>query len=142
MGVHIPAVLVLFACKTVLAGPPDQNAAFTQHENREWETKHSMMVCRRHEIQLYDPAEGVQMGPEHTPVPPLNPNFAMTSQCARAGIRLAIDWDMSHRSTPWRVWRVGCPSPIVDRRTGAVIGYKLPECGHRDTVICEIDSVI
>lgn len=86
---------MLFVCKTVLAGPPDQNAEFTRWENREWATKHSMMVCRRHEIQLYDPAESVQLGPDHTPVPPLNPNFAMASQCARAGIRLAIDWDMS-----------------------------------------------
>jgi hypothetical protein len=53
-----------------------------------------------------------------------------------------MDWDDAHRNTPWRVWRVGCPSPIVDTRTGTVIGYKLPECGHRDTVICEVDSVI
>jgi hypothetical protein len=30
----------------------------------------------------------------------------------------------------------------VDTRTGTVIGYKLPECGHRDTVICDTDSVI
>jgi len=30
----------------------------------------------------------------------------------------------------------------VDMRTGALIGYKLPECGHQDTVICETDSVI
>ena len=137
--VNIPAVLVLFVCKTIIAGPPDQNASFTHHENREWATKNSMMVCRRHEVQLFDPAEGQ---PDHSPASPLNPNFALASQCARAGIQLAIEWDQGHLNTPWRVWRVGCPSPIVDRRTGHIIGYKLPECGHRDTVICEIDSVI
>ena len=142
MGVQIPPVLVLIVCKTVIAGPADQNAAFTNYENREWATQHSMMVCRRHEIQLFDPAEGVQFGPAQAPTPALNPNFALASQCARAGIRLATDWDQSHRNTPWRVWRIGCPSPIVDLRTGTVIGYKLPECGHRDTVICETDSVI
>ena len=142
MGVQIPPILVLIVCKTVLAGPPDPNAAFTRAENREWATQHSMMVCRRNEVQLYDPAEGMQIGPNDDPVRPLTPDFANFGQCARAGIRLSMDWDESHRNTPWRVWRVGCPSPIVDMRTGTVIGYKLPECGHRDTVICEVDSVI
>jgi hypothetical protein len=142
MGVQIPPILVVIACKTMLAGPLDENAKFTGYENLEWATEHSMMVCRRHEIQLYDPVEGMQLSPADNPAPPLNPNFAIASQCARAGIRLAIDWDQAHKSTPWRVWRVGCPSPIVDMRTGTVIGYKLPECGHRDTVICETDSVI
>lgn len=142
MGVQIPPILVLIVCKTVLAGPLDENAKFTGFENLEWATKHSMMVCRRNEIQLYDPSEGARLSPADDPAPPLNPNFAVASQCARAGIRLAIDWDQAHRNTPWRVWRVGCPTPIVDMRTGTVIGYKLPECGHRDTVICETDSVI
>ena len=82
MGVHIPPILVVIACKTVLAGAPDQNAAFTNYENREWATEHSMMVCRRHEIQLFDPAEGVQLGPSHDPAPALNPNFALATQCA------------------------------------------------------------
>ena len=142
MAVQIPTILVVIACKTVLAGPPDQNAAFTHYENRQWATEHSMMVCRRHEIQLFDPAEAMQLGPDDDPIPALNANFALAGQCARAGIRLAVDWDQTHRNTPWRVWRIGCPTPIVDLRTGTVIGYKLPECGHRDTVICETDSVI
>jgi hypothetical protein len=142
MSVQIPPVLVLVVCKTVLAGPPDQNTAFTHWQNREWATEHSMMVCRRNEIQLYDPVEGMKLNPADDPVLPLRPNFAIASQCARAGIRLSMDWDQAHINTPWRVWRVGCPAPIVDLRTGALIGYKLPECGHRDTVICETDSVI
>ncbi|MGA7455831.1 MAG: hypothetical protein WBW51_00685 [Methyloceanibacter sp.] len=142
MGIQIPPVLVLIVCKTVLAGPPDQNAAYTKWENLDWATEHSMMVCRRNEVQLYDPVEGMRLTPADDPAPPLNPNFAVASQCARAGVRLATDWDQAHRNTPWRVWRVGCPAPIVDMRTGALIGYKLPECGHRDTVICETDSVI
>ena len=142
MAVHIPPVLVLIVCKVALAGEPDQNAAFTHHENLEWATEHSMMVCRRHEIPLIDPVEGLQLSPAAEPMPSLNPDFTDGSQCARAGIRLATDWDMQHRNTSWRVWRVGCPAPIVDLRTGALIGYKLPECSHRDTVICETDSVI
>ena len=84
----------------------------------------------------------MKLSPADDPAPPLNPNFADFAQCARAGIRLSMDWDDAHRNTPWRVWRVGCPSPIVDTRTGTVIGYKLPECGHRDTVVCEVDFVI
>lgn len=142
MGVQIPPILVLIVCKTVLAGPLDENAKFTGYENLEWATEHSMMVCRRNEVQLYDPVEGMKLSPVDDPAPALSHNFAIASQCARAGIRLAIDWDQAHRNTRWRVWRVGCPTPIVDMRTGTVIGYKLPECGHRDTVICETDSVI
>ena len=142
MGVQIPPVLVLIVCKTVLAGPPDQNSSFTHWQNLEWATEHSMMVCRRNEIQLYDPVEGMKLNPADDPAQPLNPNFADAGQCARAGIKLSMDWDSAHRNTPWRVWRVGCPAPIVDFRTGALIGYKLPECGHRDTVICDTDSVI
>ena len=142
MGVEIPPILVLIVCKTIAVGAPDENTRFTGAKELAWATEHSMMVCRRHEIQLFDPAEAMQLGPDHDPVPALNANFALASQCARAGIRLAIDWDQTHRNTPWRVWRIGCPTPIVDMRTGTVIGYKLPECGHRDTVICETDSVI
>src|SRR4030095_899377 len=52
MAVQIPTILVVIACKTVLAGPPDQNAAFTHYENRERATEHSMMGSRRHAIQL------------------------------------------------------------------------------------------
>ena len=123
MGVQIPPILVVIACKTMLAGPLDENAKFTGYENLEWATEHSMMVCRRHEIQLYDPVEGMQLSPADNPAPPLNPNFAIASQCARAGIRLAIDWDQAHKSTPWRVWRVGAPAtdrtPYRHKKPGA-----------------------
>jgi hypothetical protein len=133
---------VLFVCKTVLTGIPDQNAAFTHWENRDWAIENSKMVCQRHEIQLFDPVEGMKMKPGDDPAFPLRLNLAERGQCARVGIRLATDWDESHKETRWRVWRVGCPSLIVDTRTGEVIGYKLPECGHRDTVVCDVDSAI
>jgi hypothetical protein len=142
MGIQIPPILVLIVCKTVSGGPDDQNSSFTHWQNLEWATENSMMVCRRHEVQLYDPAEGVKLNEGDDPAAPLNPDFADFGQCARAGMQLQMDWDERHRNTPWRVWRVGCPSKIVDTRTGKVIGYKLPECGHRDTVVCEVDSVI
>jgi hypothetical protein len=43
---------------------------------------------------------------------------------------------------PWRFWRFACPVPTIDTKTGEVVGWHLPDCGHRDTVICETDSVI
>ena len=139
MAIHIPPILVVVACKVVMAANPDPNAAL---ENTQWATENSMMVCQWHEVDLYDPGEGMQINQADNPAPALNPNFADHGQCARAGITLAVDWDQAHDNTPWRVWRIGCPAPIVDLRTGTMIGYKLPECGHRDTVVCQTDSEI
>lgn len=144
MSISMTPVLVLIVCKTLAGAPLDEvgqsNSKFTGHENLEWATEHSMMVCRRQEVQLYDPVED-QIDPKDRPVP-LVPNFFDWGQCARAGIRLGTDWDAAHRNQPWRVWKVGCPAPILDRNTGKLVGYKLPECGHKDTVICEVDSEI
>jgi len=52
MAVHIPPVLVVIACKVLMAANPDPNAAFTHVENTEWATENSMMVCQRHEVDL------------------------------------------------------------------------------------------
>jgi len=87
MGVQIPPVLVLIVCKTISAGAPDQNAAFTHWENLKWDTPNSMMVCRRNEIQLYDPVEGMKLNPGDDPAPPLNPNFSDAGQCQEPGSR-------------------------------------------------------
>jgi hypothetical protein len=142
MSIHIPPILVLFVCKVALAGVPDQNAAMTGALNLEWDTKNSMMTCRRQEMQLYDPAEGLSLTSGGDFAAPLNPNLAESAQCARTGISVAASWDESHHNAPWRVWRVGCPTPIVDITSGQLIGYKLPECPHPDIAICETDSVI
>lgn len=130
----MPPVVVLIVCKTVIAGPPDQNAGFTGHENREWAYEHSMMVCRRQEVQLYDTA--VDQGADQQ-------SFTM-QQCQRSGIMLGVNWNMSHRNSAYRFWRVACPVPIRSgpRTSDPIIGWKLPDCGHRDTVICEVDTVI
>lgn len=167
--IEVPTTLVLFVCKTIaLSTPTDvlaseriawenaqitgyaerdnrfvehDNDRLTGHEPREWATPNSMMLCRRHEVQMYDPAEGKVM-PDGEVTQPVGVNVGQPGACARVGFWLQMDWDRKHKNSPWRVWRVGCPSPIIDRRTGQVIGYKLPDCGHRDTVVCEIDSVI
>ena len=59
MPVPMPAAVVLIVCKTAIAGPEDPNADYTGAENLEWATEHSMMVCRRQEVQLYDRAEAM-----------------------------------------------------------------------------------
>ena len=63
MGVSMPAVVVLIVCRTVLAGPVDQNSDKTGWENRDWEYQNSMMICRRQEVQLFD--LGFQIGRAH-----------------------------------------------------------------------------
>jgi len=137
MPVPMPAAVVLIVCKTVIAGPDDQNAAYTGYENREWATEHSMMVCRRQEVQLEDSALL-----QATPAVPASAQPFTMQRCQRSGIMLGTQWDAGHRGSSYRFWRVACPVPIVDTRTGEVIAWKLPECGHRDTVLCEIDAEI
>lgn len=132
MPVPMPAAVVLIVCKTVLLGEPDQNAAYTGYENREWATEHNMMVCRRQEVQLYDQAEA-----QGAAAQPFN-----LQRCQRSGIMLGTQWDAGHRGSSYRFWRVACPVPIVDTKTGDIISWKMPECGHRDTVRCEVDTEI
>jgi hypothetical protein len=132
MPVPMPSAVVLIVCKTVIAGEPDINAKWTGYENREWLIEDSMMQCRRQEVQLYDQSEA--MGAADQPF--------TQQRCQRASLMLGVQWDQAHKSSSYRFWRVACPVPIVDTRTGEVIAWKMPECGHRDTVICEIDTAI
>ncbi|BAQ18281.1 hypothetical protein GL4_2848 [Methyloceanibacter caenitepidi] len=124
--------MTLIVCKTFIAGPPDQNAGWTGHENRDWKVEHGMMQCRRLEVQLFDQAEAMGAAAQ-----PFN-----RQRCQRASIMLGVSWDQAHKGSSYRTWRVACPVPIVDTRTGEVIAWKMPECGHRDTVICETDTAI
>jgi hypothetical protein len=128
----MPSAVVLIVCKTVIAGEPDINAKWTGYENREWLIEDSMMQCRRQEVQLYDQSEAMGAAAQ-----PFN-----QQRCQRASLMLGVQWDQAHKSSSYRFWRVACPVPIVDTRTGEVIAWKMPECGHRDTVICEIDTAI
>lgn len=131
MGAPMPAVLVLIVCKT-LPGITDENSSFTKWESRPWATEHSMMVCRRQEIQLYDQA--VDQGAKERPMTP--------DQCIHSGPLVSIAWDQSHKGSPYRVWRYACPTPMMDAQTHQIVGWAIPDCGHRDTVICEVDSAI
>lgn len=130
----MPAVVVLFLCKVAIAGPPDQNAGWTGSQNLEWATEHSMMVCRRQEVQMYDPAEA--QGADARPFTQMD--------CWRSGLMLGAGWDAAHRGSRYRFWKVACPVPIRSgpKETDPVIGWKLPDCGNRQTVICEQDTAI
>src|SRR5680860_1601780 len=94
MPVPMPAAVVLIVCKTFIVGPADQNAAYTGYQNREWATEHSMMVCRRQEVQLFDQAES--MGAKAQP-------FNL-QRCQRSGIMLGTQWDAGHRGSSYRFW--------------------------------------
>lgn len=128
-GVPMPTSVVIIACKTVLAKEPDHNAAYTGYENRRWAYENSMMQCRRHEVRLFDQAAALGAAAQ-----PFNPQ-----RCQRAGIMLGVQWDQANKHTPYRFWRVACPVPIVNTITGEVIAWKMPGCGRRDIVECDVD---
>ena len=110
MGIHIPPVLVLIVCKTVLAGAArPKHRVYQMAEPRLGDRTLDDGVPAQRDPALRSRGRDEAQSHVDDPAPPLNPNFADAAQCARAGIRLATDWDQAHRNTPWRVWRVGCP---------------------------------
>ena len=140
MPVAMTPIIMLVVCKTVLVGAPDQNAAYTGWENREWATLHSMMQCRRLEVPVVDIDEikGAKQQPFDQP------------RCARAAMMLIPQWNSQHKFGSYRAWRVACPVPIKNYGKDGVkgtdddetIGWHLPACGHRDTVVCDVDSEV
>jgi hypothetical protein len=144
MGVPMIPAVVLIVCKTVLVGEPDQNADFTGWQNREWAYENSKMTCNRQEVAMFDKAEAQGAAPQEFSI----------ARCMAAAIRLGAQWDVDHRASSYRTWRVACPVPIAQDADadGApdldkdgnpiIVGWKLPECGHADTVVCNTDSVI
>jgi hypothetical protein len=136
--ISMPATIVLILCKTVLVhgAAPDANAAFTGWQDREWATEHAMMVCTRQEVQMTDQAaDSGQADPQ-----PFN-----ETRCERSGMMLGSGWDAGHSNSAYRFWRFACPVPIINHEPDGhehIVGYKLPECGHADTVTCLVDSQI
>jgi hypothetical protein len=133
--VPMPAVIVMIVCKTVLVGPPDPNESFTHAEPREWATENSMMVCRRHEIEVVD-----QAAEQGADAQPFN-----QWRCQHSGALLGVQFDQQHAKSSWRFWRIACPVPVVRKNADGsedIIAWKIPDCGHRETVICESDTAI
>lgn len=136
MSVPMPAAVVLILCKTIAvpySSPTEEaNAALTGHQPRTWATEHAKMVCRRREVQLHDSDAGLGAAPRSfTP-----------QRCQRAGVMLGAAWDANHPNSAWRFWRVACPVPVVDTRTGAIVAWTMPGCGKRGVVTCEGDTEI
>lgn len=135
MPVPMPAAIVLIVCKTVIAGPADQNSEYTKSENREWATEHAMMICRRQEVEMYDTA--VDAGAQPKPFTQMD--------CQHSAMLLGSTWDAQHKNSNYRFWRVACPVPIVRKNPDGsedIIAWKMPDCGHRETVVCEVDTAI
>jgi hypothetical protein len=134
MAVPMPAIAILIVCKAVLVPDsiPDENESFTHHQQLEWLIQDRKMICRRNEVALYDSA--VDMGADERPF--------TTLECQRSGIMLGAEWDIAHPKSQYRFWRVACPVPTVNTETGEILSWVLPDCGHRDTVICEGDTAI
>ena len=131
----MPPYVVLIVCKAVLlpfSSPIDEaNAKYTGYQPFAWDTEHSVMHCRRHQIQVYDVSESLGAAPR-----PFTP-----FQCNMTGILEGARWNERH--TKWKYWKSACPTPIIDTRTGKVLDWKLPECGgDPGTVICEVDTAI
>jgi hypothetical protein len=130
--VPMPPAVVLIVCKTVESGEPDQNAQFTKHQNREWATPNAMMYCRRQEVAMVDMAAEQGADPQ-----PFNMH-----RCMMSAMMLGSLWDQQHPSSAYRFWRVACPVPIINESDGRIIAWKMPDCGHRETVVCEVDTAI
>lgn len=133
----MPEVIVLIVCKVKVAGPADQNSPFTKSTNLEWDTTNAKMHCRRETVQMYDSDLDKGAAPQ-----PFN-----QTRCQRAGLLLGSNWDASHQNTNYRYWMAACPVPIVDdskkpNDENYIIGWKIPDCGHRETVDCEVDTEI
>jgi len=130
----MPPFVVLIVCKVALTPMTpleEANAKFTGHQNNEWAVEHGKMVCRRHEIQMYNP--DITKGADPTPF--------NTNRCQRAGIMEGSKWNATHSRYKW--WRTACPTPIVDTKTGEVIDWLMPDCGaNYGSVICERDTQI
>lgn len=137
-AVPMPEIVVLIVCKTVITGEPDDNAKFTGWQNREWAYEHSMMVCRRQEVSVYDPDVDRGADPQPFTVP----------ACQRASMMLGPAFDVAHPNSKYRFWRAACPVPMMntmgteDTKDDEIVGWVLPDCGHRDTVVCESDTAI
>jgi len=129
----MPPIVVMIVCKTV----PDPvstdeitvwNDKVTGHRSRDWAIEDGKMHCRRSQVQLYNHG---------------NPDATLTPDaCVRSAISMAMKWEQEHFSSDWMVKWVACPTPGMDLRSGRIVQWIIPDCGHRETTVCENDIVI
>ena len=119
MAVPMPAIVVLIVCKVAFTpGPPDSNDKFTGHQNLEWAMEHSMMVCRREEVTMFDQAAALG-------APPMP--FSR-SQCMMSAMQLATAWDSAHRGRIRMAPRTSSPGhyQIVGTQTLSSVRWTAP----------------
>jgi hypothetical protein len=142
--IPMPAVVVIVFCKAVFVPSEDDvtnsNSDYTKHYEFQWATEHSKMVCKREEISLIDPNE--------TPEQQAQPYTQFI--CNMTGLQIGAKWDHDHPGNSYKFYRTACPVKIIDTQTGAIIGWKIPECstkpngmdGQYGTLVCEGDVAI
>ena len=131
-------MLVLIVCKTISGGPADQNEAFTHWRRlRLGDRALDDGVPAQRVPSLVHPIWKIRLGPMPTiPLPPLNPDFTTgTMRARRSPPRHGLGRGTSEHALACLAGRL--PGPDRGYGGGAVIGYKLPECGPRDTVISD-----
>ncbi len=133
MSIAYPAQVALFFCKVILA-PVDDNGAFTQWRDSEWDTSGGVYHCRREVVELYDPS--VDQG--------ATPQAFNQEACRRTIMTLGPQYDATHRDAPWRFYAGACPVATINEQTGEVLAYTLPPCPEsaRGVMECESDSAI
>lgn len=141
-SMELPPYIVLIVCKVEFVGEPTENDMFTNHRETRWLIKHGKMECRRHEVQLFDPVEGMPSNPQDPNSAPAPGQTFNGMTCGRQGLMMGAQYDISHANDPWRTWRSACPVPQVDTTTGRVTAWIMPPCGHADIVVCENDTPI
>lgn len=127
--------LIVVACRVDdLTGQPgrhDPTLAARGWRDLELHLEGGELQCKRERLDLED-------GTPYSPTAPgdlipLDANFAIAAQCARAAMMIAPDWEAKNKG--WGVVAVGCPVPIMsdngtpeDSNDDYQIGLKAVEC--------------
>jgi hypothetical protein len=142
----MPSTLVLIVCRVLFVGEPDENYKYTGWRPTEFDTSGGVMHCRRHQVELYDPA--VDHGADPMPFTPM--------ACMRSAMTLGPQFDVEHKDKPWRFWKAACPTPIYPDKDGdkqpdrdssghqlPPIDWQIPACPEsRGVLVCESDTAI
>jgi len=127
----MPSEIAIFVCKVESAGAPSDldknNAEYTGAQKLKWAVRHSKMQCERVVYRLYDPAELFGAAAQ-----PFN-----RQRCQASGIMIGASWNLQNAASDYRYWRSACPVATINEITKEVIAWHLPECPHRDVVVCE-----
>ena len=137
-----PNTLVIVACRVDDLGALDVVAPGVHDpgaRNYQLHIQNGVYECKRDVLANIVDATA-QAHPE---LRELRPNFGKVEQCGIVGVTFVPDWEREHPG--WSVVALGCPSPMVDTATGAIVGWQLPGCpsylpGTDSPMKCEYDG--